>query len=285
MIISSHLKLLRPHQWLKNLMLYFPPFLGGVLFQHGMFLRGVIPFASFCCASSVAYIFNDLRDREKDALHPKKKDRPLATGAVSSHAAGLLILLLLLLSTASALLVSVHFLFFVLLYLLLSLLYSLKLKEFPIIDIFCISAGFLFRLEAGGEAFGIGITEWLFLSVFLLALFLSTGKRLHEKRMLGEGSGGHRTALAAYPQGFLEGTMYLTGGAVLVTYTIYVINRNALVYTVPLCCFGLLRFMLRVKSGEGGDPTESLLHDRQLFIVGLAWILMIGWAIYGWGGL
>jgi 4-hydroxybenzoate polyprenyltransferase len=284
MIISSHVKLLRPHQWLKNLMLLFPPFLGGVLFQQGMLLRGVIPFASFCCASSAAYVYNDLRDRENDALHPEKKCRPLASGAVSSHAAISLIVLLLLLSSASALLVSVHFLFFVMLYLLLSLLYSLKLKEFPIIDIFCISAGFLFRLEAGGEAFGIEISEWLFLSVFLLALFLSTGKRLHEKRMLGDGSGGHRPALAAYPQGFLEGTMYLTGGAVLVTYTMYVINRHSLVYTVPLCCFGLLRFMLRVKSGEGGDPTESLLRDRQLSIVGVVWTLMIGWAIYGWGG-
>ncbi|HEX2768101.1 MAG TPA: UbiA family prenyltransferase, partial [Geobacteraceae bacterium] len=95
MIISSHFKLLRPHQWLKNLMLFFPPFLGGVLFQQGMLQRGAIPFASFCCASSAAYVFNDLRDREKDALHPKKKDRPLASGAVSSHAAGLLIVLLL----------------------------------------------------------------------------------------------------------------------------------------------------------------------------------------------
>jgi decaprenyl-phosphate phosphoribosyltransferase len=285
MIISAHVRLLRPHQWLKNLLLYFPPFLGGVLFQPGMFQRGMIPFASFCCASSAAYVFNDLRDREKDALHSKKKNRPLASGAVSSRSAGLLILLLLLLSTASALLVSVHFLFFVLLYLLLSLSYSSKLKEFALIDIFCISAGFLLRLEAGGAAFGLEISEWLFLSVFLLALFLSTGKRLHEKSMMGESSGSHRTALDAYPEGFLEGTMYLTGGAVLVTYTMYVINRHSLVYTVPLCCFGLLRFMLRVKSGEGGDPTESLLHDRQLFVVGLAWTLMMGWAIYGRGGL
>jgi 4-hydroxybenzoate polyprenyltransferase len=285
MILSSHAKLLRIHQWLKNLMLFFPPFLGGVLLQPGMAQRGAIPFASFCFASSAAYVFNDLLDREKDALHPKKRGRPLASGEISPRAAILLIVLLLILSSASGLFVSFRFLIFVLFYLLLSLLYSSKLKEIPLVDIFCVSAGFLIRLEAGGEAFGLEISEWLFLSVFLLALFLSTGKRLHEKCMLGDESCGHRPALAAYPHGFLEGTMYLTGGAVLVTYTMYVINRHTLVYTVPLCCFGLLRFMLRVKSGEGGDPTESLLRDSQLSIVGLVWTLMVGWAIYGRGGL
>jgi len=282
---SKYFKLLRLHQWLKNFILFFPPFLGGVLFQQGMLQRGLVPFASFCCASSAAYVFNDLRDRDKDAFHPKKKDRPIASGAVSAQAAGLLMVMLLVLTFLSALMVSTHFLLLVLPYLLLSFLYSLKLKEFPLIDIFCISAGFLFRLEAGGEAFGVEISEWLFISVFLLAIFLSTGKRLHEKRMLGNESGGHRPALAAYPEGFLDGTMYLTGGSVLVTYTMYVIARHSLLYTVPLCCYGLLRFILRVKSGQGGDPTESLLRDRQLFVVGLTWTLMIGWAIYGRGGL
>ena len=280
-----YIKMLRPHQWLKNLMLLFPPFLGGALFDPGILQKAIIPFASFCLASSVSYLFNDLLDRERDARHPTKKNRPIASGVVSSKVAVVFILILLVLSIGAAILVSIPFLEFVGMYLLLSFLYSRKLKELPVVDIFCISAGFLIRLEAGGAAFGIIISEWLFLSVFLLALFLSTGKRLHEKRLLGESAAGHRQALAEYPEGFLDGTMYLTGGAVLVTYTMYVISRHSLVFTVPLCCFGLLRFIFRVKSGEGGDPTESLLGDPQLFAVGLAWAIMIAWGIYSRGGM
>ncbi|MDD2337050.1 MAG: decaprenyl-phosphate phosphoribosyltransferase, partial [Geobacteraceae bacterium] len=130
-------------------------------------------------------------------------------------------------------------------------------------------------------AFGVEISAWRFLSVFLRAIFLSTGKRLYEKNALGESAGHHRKSLESYPPGFLDGTMYMTGGAVLVTYTLYVIEHHVLIYTVPLCCFGLLRYIMRVKSGLGGDPTESLIRDVPLFVVGLLWTLMVGWGIYG----
>ena len=140
----------------------------------------------------------------------------------------------------------------------------------------------MLRLEAGGVAFTIDISEWLFLSVFLLALFLSTGKRLSEKIRLGTAAVKHRKTLNEYPEGFLEGVMYMTGAAVLVTYTMYVISRHSgmLLYTVPLCSFGLLRYILRIKSGMGGDPTESLLKDAPLLIVGALWTVMVGWGIY-----
>jgi 4-hydroxybenzoate polyprenyltransferase len=226
-------------------------------------------------------VLNDLLDRKRDAHHPRKKNRPIASGRVTTGAA--LLLASLLLAAACALAAAVSWLFLALLvaYLVVSCSYSLKLKEYAVLDLFCIASGFLLRLEAGGAAFGIEISEWLFLSVFLLAVFLATGKRLGEKQNLGEKAGGHRKSLLSYPEGFLQGAMYMTGAAVLVTYTQYVIARHAMVYTVPLCCFGLLRFILRVQSGQGGDPTESLLKDLPLFIVGLLWAAMIGWGLYG----
>lgn len=281
MKLSLYIKLLRPIQWLKNLMLFFPPFLGGAMFTSGILKRGIIPFAAFCLASSSAYIFNDILDRENDAHHPLKKDRPLASGKVSLVAAIILSGLLLLFSLLIGCLVSGFFLILLLAYLVISAAYSLKLKQIALIDLFCVSAGFLLRLEAGGEAFGIIISEWLFLSVFLLALFLSTGKRLGEKNSLGGTAGAHRKTLLAYPDGFLEGTLYLSGAAVLVTYTMYVISRHALVYTVVLCCFGLLRFIFRIKTGQSGDPTDSLLKDGPLLMVGVLWTVMVAWIIYG----
>lgn len=277
----ASLKLLRPVQWLKNLMLLFPPFLGGTLLSGGVAARAVIPVLSFCLASSATYVLNDTLDRHKDALHPRKKDRPVASGEVPVPAALLLCAGCLAASLYLAWGISATFVYLLVAYLVISASYSLLLKDLPLVDLFCIASGFLLRLEAGGEAFGIEISHWLFLSVFLLAVFLATGKRLAEKNHLGDDAGDHRKSLLGYPEGFLQGAMYMTGAAVLVTYTQYVILRHALIYTVPLCCFGLLRFIIRVQSGRSGDPTESLVRDLPLFVVGLLWAVMTGWSIYG----
>jgi decaprenyl-phosphate phosphoribosyltransferase len=280
---SSSCQLLRPRQWLKNLMLFFPPFLGGGLLQPGMALRGLRPFAAFCLASSAIYILNDLCDRVNDGQHPKKRLRPLPSGRVSPRTAWLLSVACIIGSGLAAWGSCGEFLFYLVAYFVVSVSYSLYLKDIALVDIFCISAGFLFRLLAGGAVFGVAISEWLFLSVFLLSIFLSTGKRLGEKRHLGALAEQHRKVLVAYPKGFLEGAMYMTGGAVLVTYTMYVLTRPSglLIYTVPLCCFGLFRHMLRIQSGADGDPTESLTRDVPLFVVGLLWVVMVGWGIYG----
>jgi decaprenyl-phosphate phosphoribosyltransferase len=273
-------KILRPHQWLKNLMLFFPPFLGGVLFNSGFFPKGFLPFAVFCIASSATYIFNDIRDQEHDRVHPKKQHRPIASGAVSVSKAVVLGSALFLASILLSLKLPVAFLGWMLAYLGLSFAYSVFLKNLPIFDIFCIASGFVFRLFAGGAAFGVDVSDWLFLSVLLLAIFLSSGKRLSEKITLGALSGGHRKALKEYPEGVLDGFMFISGAAVLVTYTMYVITMHRLVFTIPLCCFGMFRYLMLVKSGGSGDPTESLLKDPTLFVVGVFWALIVGFATY-----
>lgn len=264
-------------------MIFFPPFLGGMLLQPGMAARGILPLLSFSMASSATYIFNDILDCDNDRHHPDKMARPLPSGAISIVSASILAILLAIASCMVAISVSTVFLAFLIAYLILSLAYSSYLKEHALIDIFCISAGFLIRLCAGGASFDIRISEWLFLSVFLLSIFLSTGKRLSEKNRLGTTASNHRKVLVAYPDGYLQGVMYMTGGTVLVTYSMYVISRHSdlLLYSIPLCCFGLMRYILRVQSGGGGDPTESLLSDTPLFIVGFVWALVVGWGIYG----
>jgi decaprenyl-phosphate phosphoribosyltransferase len=281
-MVLNTLKLLRIHQWLKNLMLYFPPFLGGTFFFDCLAPQALLPFIAFCMASSATYILNDLFDRENDRHHPDKRKRPIVSGQVSATTALSIVAVLLICSVLIAWNITGMFLLMMAVYFVVSLAYSVKLKEIVLVDIFCISAGFLLRLQAGGAAFNVPISEWLFLSVFLLSVFLSTGKRLAEKQRLGDGAHQHRKALAAYPKGFLDGTMYMTGGSVLVTYTMYVISRHSpvLLYSVPLCCFGLLRYILRVQSGKGGDPTESLTHDIPLLVVGVVWVGLVGWGIY-----
>lgn len=283
MKIMSYIKLLRPIQWLKNLMLLFPPFLGGTLFLQTLLPAAALPFLIFCLASSAVYIINDVVDCTADKHHPTKQFRPLPSGDVAISVALLLAGFLLIAAFYLATIISVKFQLLLLSYVVVSILYSLFLKNYPLIDIFCIASGFIFRLHAGGEAFNLTISEWLSLTVLLLALFLSTGKRYSEKCSLGGEACLHRKSLSAYPDNFLDGVLFMTGSAVLVTYAMYVISRHSalLLYTVPLCCFGLLRYILRVQSGRGGDPTESLLKDFPLLIVGITWAVVVGWSIYG----
>lgn len=279
--LSPYLRLLRPKQWLKNLMLLFPPLFGGVLFTSGGLRHLALPVLAFCLASSANYAINDVLDAKKDACHPRKKNRPIPSGAIRPQAAVGLGIVLFVVAVALGVAVSIPFMFTLLAYLLLSSAYSLGLKDIPVVDLFCVSAGFLLRLHAGGVAFGVPISDWLFLSVFLLSIFLSLGKRIAEKQLLQETCAHHRPVLQEYPLDFLHGTMYMTGATVLVTYAMYVVVHPGLLYTIPLCCFGLFRFMYRVIKESTGDPTEALLQDKVLLMVSLLWLFMVGLAIYG----
>jgi 4-hydroxybenzoate polyprenyltransferase len=278
----SYIQLLRPLQWLKNLMLFFPPFLAGSLPQVTSLTQLLIPFAAFCSASSATYIFNDIGDISRDQAHPAKKNRPLASGVVATHNAAFIAGLLLMMALIAAALTSTRFLYYLGTYVFISVAYSLILKNYAVIDIFCISSGFLLRLLAGGEAFHVVVSEWLFVCVFLLAIFLSSGKRLAEKTLLSHDAHNHRQVLTAYPVGVLDGFLYMSGSAVLVAYAVYVINRHSLLllYTVPLCAFGLFRYIVRIKSGKGGDPTESLTRDLPLLLIGITWAVMVALGVY-----
>lgn len=275
------LRLIRLKQWLKNLMLLFPPLFGGALFMPQVLRALPIPLLAFCLASSANYAINDVLDADKDACHPVKKNRPIPSGAISAKNAVILGIGFFAAALGLALLVSLPFLLTLLGYLLLSSAYSLKLKDIPVVDIFCVSAGFLLRLHAGGIAFGVPISDWLFLTVFLLSIFLSLGKRIAEKQLLQDACAHHRPVLQEYPTSFLHGTMYMSGAAVLVTYAMYVVAHPGLLYTIPLCCFGLFRLMYRVVKESNGDPTEALLQDKVLLGVSLLWLLLVSLAVYG----
>ncbi len=278
--MTPYIVLLRPRHWLKNLMLFFPPFFGGVLFAPETIRQGFWPFVAFCLGSSAVYVCNDLLDADRDARHPDKKNRPLPAGTVTRHQAATLAAFLAAASLGAAASVSLSLLLFLAAYQVLMLSYSLWLRQVAVLDVFCIAAGFLIRLEAGGVVFAIPVSPWLFLTVFLLALFLAIGKRLAEKRGLAATAGDHRPILAHYPAGFLEGAMFMTGAAVLVTYSIYVIDRSFLIYTVPLCCLGIFWYIRLVFRGKNGDPTEAIRKDPVLLAISLFWVAAMLLGLY-----
>ena len=277
----SLLAMLRPRQWSKNLILFFPPFLSGSLFSAaGIPLRGLLPFVSFCFISSAMYVANDLKDINKDLLHPVKRLRPLPSGSVSKQAAVIMAIFLGVAGLLIAVFLARPLVPYLILYCAVTMAYTTWLKNVPVVDLFCISCGFLIRLQAGGAVFRVEISEWLFLSVFFLSLFLSAGKRLSEQNLLGADAAGHRTSLDGYPEGTLSGMVYVTAATVLVTYTMYTLAHPQLVYTVPLCAFGLFRYIMRVNGGGSGDPTECLFKDLPLRCVSILWALLVWWSIY-----
>lgn len=274
---SAMLRLMRPHQWLKNVFVF-----AGLLFGHAWAQSEVVErvlwaFAAFCCASSLVYILNDWRDRSVDALHPTKRHRPLASGAVSLPAAALLCAALGLLAGYFAW-GQTRLLTLLLIYVLINLAYSWRLKHVPVVDVFLIATGFMLRLLAGTVAVGIPPSRWLLLAGLFLALFLGFSKRKAETFHAPE---QQRAVLEHYPSSLLDTCMSSTLTASVITYGLYATSNDTLqqhgsglIYTVPVVVFGLLRYAYQVHRGRGEDVARDLVRDPWLLATGAAWILI-----------
>ena len=185
--MKSIFKLLRPKQWTKNGLVFAALIFAGAIFREGYFLRTLVGFSVFCLISSSVYVLNDIVDRGKDRLHPKKKDRPVASGAISVPIAVCLLVVLLLVTLVVAYVLNVYFFLVILAYFLINVAYSLALKKIAILDIMCIASGFVLRALSGSFLIDVGISPWLIVCTLLLALFLAIHKRKGEiARMEGE---------------------------------------------------------------------------------------------------
>jgi decaprenyl-phosphate phosphoribosyltransferase len=271
------IRLMRPHQWLKNVFV-FAGLLFGQAWHNGPLVERVFwAFLAFCCASSLVYILNDWRDRAADALHPVKRQRPLASGAVTPQ--GALVLAGLLAGLALALAWGQTALLLLLgLYILLNLAYSWGLKHVPVVDVSIIASGFMLRLLAGTLAVGIPPSRWLLLTGLFIALFLGFSKRkaetFHEPDQ-------QRAVLEHYPPALLDTYMAATMTATVITYGLYATSVEALhqhggrlIYTVPVVVFGLLRYTYQVHRGRGEDVSRDLLRDPWIVAAGIAWLAL-----------
>lgn len=293
---------MRPQQWVKNIFvlaaLGFARGARGHLLDGDMsdVVRTSLAFAAFCLGSSAIYLVNDVMDVESDRKHPTKRTRPIAAGEVSVRLA----LVTSIACVVGALLLSASALppdapsptvqHVVAAYMVLNLAYSLKLKHIVLVDAFCIAAGFLLRVEAGGLAAGAQISHWLMLCTLFLALFLALCKRRAETDLLGEGRGEHRAILVEYTTGFLDQMITVLAACTILTYTMYTVSEETarkfglehhMMWTVPFVVFGLARYMLLVQTQKGGgSPTRILLGGDALFLVNsLGWLATVAWVV------
>ncbi|MFQ5507070.1 MAG: decaprenyl-phosphate phosphoribosyltransferase [Planctomycetota bacterium] len=282
------LEAMRPHQWVKNLLVFAPLVFAERMFQAGPLARATAAFAAFCCIASAVYLLNDLMDLRADQCHPEKKERALASGRLERRAAMIALSAL----TVIGLLIGATFGFVVPLgfYWAINVAYSFGLRHFVILDAMCISIGFLLRVFAGGQAIDVQISDWLILCTFFIAMLLAFGKRRHELSILGEDSSGHRKTLDDYSLQFLDQMIAPLGALTVMAYAVYTIwpatiekfGTHELVFTVPFVVFGIFRYLFLVhERGEGGNPARLLLRDRALVINILAWLLVSVWIVYG----
>ncbi len=267
---------LRPNQWTKNLVVVAP-----FIFALGdqsqslsawSFGMAAVSCGLFCLLSSGIYLFNDILDRESDRLHPVKRFRPIASGAVSVPCAGVLSACLLAASLTCAFVLAPSFGAVAATYVVMQAAYTLWLKHIALVDVFVIAAGFVLRAVAGGVTLKITLSPWLLLCAFLLALFLGLCKRRHEK-YLSDNPEESRPSLDQYHVKLLDQLIAIVSAAVIVCYSIYTLwpettrkfGTSLLALTIPFVIFGIFRYLdLVYRKDAGGRPEKVLLTDLPL---------------------
>jgi 4-hydroxybenzoate polyprenyltransferase len=286
---------LRPSQWTKNLIVFAALLFG----QRGTMpafvdptaiARAIAAFAIFCALSGIVYLINDVADREADRLHPLKRHRPIASGAVSPSAAVTLAVVLCVAAFAAAWWLRPAFAAVAMAYVGLLALYSGPLKHVVIIDVLTIAIGFVLRAVAGAVAIDVTISHWLLILTILLALFLALSKRRHELVLLADGATSHRPILEEYSPYLLDQMIAVVTASTLISYVISTVSpetvqkyhTNYLGLTLVFPLYGIFRYLYLVHLKEGGgSPADMLLNDRPLLACVALWAVSVAAIIYG----
>ncbi len=280
---------LRPRQWVKNLFVF-----AAVIFSQQLFTplvwRAAAAFAIFCGLSGAIYLFNDVADVDKDRLHPQKKLRPIASGALSVRAALTVGVVLLAGCLAAAFSLSPAFGLTALAYSVLLTAYSAWLKHLVILDVLTVATGFVLRAVAGAVSVDAEISGWLLICTILIALFLALGKRRHEYRTLTGDAAAHRPILAEYSESFLDQMISVVTASTVTAYALYTMSAETvakfhtrlLPLTLPFVLYGIFRYLyLLYRRDLGGSPSDLVVSDRALLLDALLWMLATLAIIYG----
>ena len=296
-----YLKAFRVNQWIKNFVVFTALIFSGRLFYYDSLSVTVNAFLVFCLLSSASYMLNDVLDYSYDKKHPYKKNRPIASGAISMPTAVTLVIILTIVSLVLAALMSLSFFFLSLFFILLHFFYSLYLKRKPVADIFTISFSFMIRAYAGEVALGYHIPIWLILTIFFGSLFMASVKRHSE--LVAHGSKA-RESLYRYNEHFLDFLTYTFGTMTIIAYATYTYMekppqietfssrffegvfpgfeaRKWMMITIPLVVYGIARYaQLLYERAEGERPEKIVTTDMPLITIILLWGITIISLIY-----
>jgi 4-hydroxybenzoate polyprenyltransferase len=258
------------------------------LHHSDLLARALATLLAFCALSSAGYLLNDVADVEADRQHPTKRRRPIASGLVPVRLALALGLLLVVVGLAISALVGPGVLLLALAYLGLTAAYTLRLKHVVLLDLFGIAAGFVLRAAAGAVAIDVPISPWFYTATMLGALMIGLGKRRGELLSLGDRASAARRNLAAYSLELIDQLLVVVASALVMTYALYTFSaenlprNHAMMLTVPVMLYGMLRYLLLIRAdGDAGAPEELCLRDRPLLLTVALWMLLAVLVLYG----
>jgi 4-hydroxybenzoate polyprenyltransferase len=286
---SSIIKLMRPHQYIKNLFIFLPLFFALKITDTALLLQATLAFIAFSLTASAIYILNDYLDIEEDRAHPVKKDRPLASGAISKAQAIVIMLTLFLAGFSLMASVSLAAASILAAYVILNIAYSLHLKHIAILDVTIIAAGFVLRLFVGSAATDIPLSMWIVVMTFLLALFMALAKRRDDVLIFLETGKKMRKVIDGYNLQFLDTAMAIMAAVVIVSYTIYTtseevverLHSHYLYLTSLFVILGILRYLqVAFVHLDSGSPTKIVLKDRFMQLVLIGWVVTFAWVLY-----
>jgi 4-hydroxybenzoate polyprenyltransferase len=281
-VIVDLFRLMRPHQWVKNSFV-----LTGLLFGHAwqnptLVTQVIFAFVAFCLISSTIYILNDIVDIEQDRHHPTKRNRPLPSGKLKISVAAVFAIFLGMAALTLASFAANAVVIILLIYALMNVAYSLKLKHVVILDVFIIAAGFMLRILAGTLGLGIPPSQWLLLCGLMVTLFLGFSKRRAEIIALSDDKSAHRKVLQDYSPVLLDKIIVITAAGLIMSYSLYTMNPETirihgtanLIYTVPFVIYGVFRYIFLLHhQSRGTDTAKDLVRDPHLLIVLLGWLI------------
>jgi 4-hydroxybenzoate polyprenyltransferase len=300
-LILSAIQVARPIHWIKNFSVFAAILLTGELFDKGAFANAFWAFVVFCLASSATYIFNDILDVKFDRLHPKKKFRPIASGALPISIAIFESLGFAALSLIFSTSLNPLFTMLIIFYLVLQIFYSTGLKNIAILDILIIATGFILRVYAGAFAVNAHLSVWFLLCVISVALFLASGKRRAELNIVGEDN-VTRKSLVNYKRELLNSFVTMFGNASWMSWALYTFYESPkvvlpvwlalaelsktttvgklLMITIPVTIFGIMRYESLIFEGKSETPEKLLLTDKSLIIAVGLWVVLVYWVLY-----
>jgi len=289
-MVSAAFALLRPKQWLKNAIVFAPLIFAKELFDIPNVLISLRAFCVYCLTASAVYILNDMADAEADRAHPEKKNRPLASGAITRPAA---LGLFAVCAAAAGLLcagMNVRFIVVIAAYFLLNVAYSFRLKEVILVDVFVIAAGFMLRVLGGAYAIRVEVSSWIVLCSMFISLFLGFAKRRGELvNVAGAGSGAPRRVLLLYRVEFLDQMLTIAAAGAVISYALYTVaprtlatfGTENLIYTTIFVIYGVFRYLYLIHAArQGENPTNALTSDVPILVTGVLWVGACVYLIY-----
>jgi 4-hydroxybenzoate polyprenyltransferase len=290
MRILKLIELIRPKQWIKNFFVFAPLLFAGELFHINIFIKSIYAFLAFSGVSSLVYIINDISDIESDKYHKEKRFRPLASGDVTTNQARIFFVVIFAITVLLCLNLSKGFIIAAATYFIINLLYSLKVKNIVLLDVFFISFGFMLRIIGGAAAISVQLSSWMILTAIFISLFLAISKRRAElSQNNNQNLEKQRKVLTEYDITFTDQMNTIAATGTIICYALYTVSEKAiktfntenLIYTTPFVIYGIFRYLYLIhKKNLGESPSQVVTKDLPLIINVFIWLVISIFIIY-----